>query len=423
MSHHHTQKPRYNTVERHEQHNAEKIGLSLLLAFGLALIAIICNFFFEFLGTYKSEINAALYWVAIIAIIAIGSCLIFTAIYYCSMLWLNFDMKRSKTAHIKEKLRTETINNRLADSTQLQMNQGLVYLSEQETEYGKVKFKSLPSRRSPRIENENHKYLPESEPENNAIKNTLLDDISNQQRLLLVGGQGTGKTTLLQHIAHQRDKTTLILILDSHNTPKKWAANFRVIGNGRDYDAIQNELEKLVKLMDYRYKELASGKVSEGSHSTITVISDEWTTLSKNLNNLDKLLLPLLTESRKVCIDFILATHSETAQSLGIKGMYDLKDNFDSILRLKNKNGIRLVEIGKNTYNHSGAFINDFVTNKINLDDILNQDSIIIDAFNKLKSEDNFSWNKLSKLIYEGKSNGRYIAKIRSVLDSHGIAY
>jgi hypothetical protein len=54
MSYHHTytQKPRYNSVERHEQHNAEKIGLSLLLTFGLALIAILCNFFFEFLDSY-----------------------------------------------------------------------------------------------------------------------------------------------------------------------------------------------------------------------------------------------------------------------------------------------------------------------------------------------------------------------------------
>ena len=118
-------------MERHEQHNAEKIGLSLLLTFGLALIAILCNFFFEFLETYKSDLNTALYWISMTVIIAIGSCLLFTAIYYGSMLWLNFEMKRTKTAHFREKLRTETINNRLADATQRQMEQGIVDTYEQ----------------------------------------------------------------------------------------------------------------------------------------------------------------------------------------------------------------------------------------------------------------------------------------------------
>jgi hypothetical protein len=50
--------------------------------------------------------------------------------------------------------------------------------------------------------------------------------------------------------------------------------------------------------MDSRYKELASGKVGERQHELITVISDEWTTVSKHIQNLNRYLLPLLTESR-----------------------------------------------------------------------------------------------------------------------------
>ena len=417
-------------MERHEQHNAEKIALSLLLTFGLALIAILCKFFLDFLDTYKSELNTALYYIAMLTIVAISTCLVFTAIYYCSMLWLNFEMKRSKTAHIKEKLKTETINNRLADSTQRQMDQGIVYLSEQETEYGKVKFKSLPTQRSLRVEKQDHQYFPEPEPEK-VIKNTLLADISTQQRLLLVGGQGTGKTTLLQHIANQRDKTSLVLILDSHNTPSKWASHYRVIGNGRDYEAIQQELEKLVQLMDARYKELASGKVGERRHDLITVISDEWTTLSKNLKNLDALLLPLLTESRKVGIDFILATHSETAQSLGIKGMYDLKDNFDSILRLKNIKGERLVDVDDGldltTYHHPGSFSQLLKSNSNNkLDSILDKNLMkeqgIVDTYEQLKASGEFTWNKFTLAIYN-KKGGHYVNQLKAVLNAHEIAY
>ena len=99
--------------------------------------------------------------------------------------------------------------------------------------------------------------------------------------------------------------------------------------------------------MDARYKEYATGKVKERQHDLITVISDEWTTLSENINNLDSYLLPLLTESRKVGIDFIIACHSETAGSLGLKGRFDLKKNFDAVLRLKNVCGNRLINLDK----------------------------------------------------------------------------
>lgn len=430
LSHTYTQKPRYNSVEHEEKHNAEKIALCLLLTFGLALIAILCNFFFEFLNTYKEELNTAIFYVAMLVIIAIGSCLVFTAFYYCSMLWLNFSIKRSKTAHIKEKLRAETINNRLADATQRQMDQGLVYLAEQETEHGKVKFKNLPSRRSQPIPPD-YKYFPKENEPNKAdkaeIKNNLLPNIK-QQRLLIVGGQGTGKTTLLKHIAAERNKTSLILILDSHNTPDKWCSYYRIVGHGRDYKAIKEELTKLVQVMDYRYKELASGKVKEGAHEIITVISDEWTTLSKNVTNLDELLIPLLTESRKVGINFILATHSETAQSLGIKGAYDLKNNFDAILRLKNINGERLVDVdhGNNitTYYHPGNFKEKIYKSKGEINSILDKDSIeenkIIETYYKLKEMNCFSLNKLSLEIY-GKKGGHYTKQLKEVLKQNNI--
>jgi hypothetical protein len=269
------------------------------------------------------------------------------------------------------------------------------------------------------------------EPE---IKTTLLNDIEQCQRLLLVGGQNSGKTTLLKHIARQRSSAGSVLVLDSHNTLGKWSSDYRIVGHGRDYNAIETELKNLVAVMDSRYKELASDKIKEREHELITVISDEWTTVSKNIDNLDCYLLPLLTESRKVGIDLILATHSQTAESLGLKGKADLKTAFDAVLILKNISGKRLIDLynGESiiNYHHCGAFIENRYAIKPSpqftktLDSILSKDLIlerkIIDTYHELINSNSFSWNKLSKAIY-GNSNGAKVAELKRILESHGI--
>ena len=234
-----------------------------------------------------------------------------------------------------------------------------------------------------------------------------------------------------------------MLILDSHNTIGKWANHYRIVGHGRDYSAIETELKNLVEMMDGRYKELANGKIKERGHDLITVISDEFTTIAENIKNLDSVLLPLLTESRKVGIDFIVACHSETASSLGLKGRFDLKKNFDAVLRLKNISGKRLIDLDNGesiiNYHHVGQFINNaavnyqthFVSNDFNakLELILNNPVIkddlileqqIIDKYYQLINSNSFSLSKLAKEIH-GNSNGRYIAQIKQVLSSRGI--
>lgn len=415
------------SITRHESHNIEKIGLCLLLIFGMSLIALTCNFFYEFLGTYKEELNTTLFTFAMIATGLIALLLLAWVIFIIAMLWLRVQDKRAENAHNREKLNHETINNRLVDATQRQLDNGLIYLSEQTTEYGKVKFKSLSSR--PEVKTPPLALSPVLELPD--IKNTLLDDIAPLQRLLIIGGQNTGKTTLLKHIAKQREQNSDVLIIDSHNTQGKWNNNYRIVGHGRDYKAIEIELNSLVSLMDSRYKELASGKVKEREHSIITVISDEWTTVSKNLNNLDAVLLPLLTESRKVGIDFILATHSETAQSLGIKGAYDLKNNFDATLKLSLENKKRFVHIGENKYHHCGAFIdsnNQAKEPSFNdsldaiLDPVAIKEQAIIQIFNQLKADNTFSWNKLSKAIY-GYTNQKKIDALKQALTANSISF
>lgn len=228
MSYHpsYTQSPT-RTVQRHESHNFEKIGLCLLLAFGLTLIAIACHFFYEFLSTYKKELNTTLYVFALLVTALGGLLLLAFVLFIISMLWLKVQEKRAQNANINETFRAKNINNRLADAIEQQINDGLIYLSEQVSEQGKVKFKSLStSRSSSRKETEHSPILALPD-----IKNSLLVDLMDCQRLLLTGGSGAGKTSVLLHIAQERVSKGELLILDSNGFKGKWG-NHRVVGLG-----------------------------------------------------------------------------------------------------------------------------------------------------------------------------------------------
>lgn len=269
------------------------------------------------------------------------------------------------------------------------------------------------------------------------VPRDLLADIKPLQRMLIVGGQNAGKTTLLKHIAAAKSQQGGVLILDSHNYVGKWEEAYRVVGHGRDYAAIETELKKLVSLMDKRYKEYATGEIGERQHELITVISDEWTTIAENINSLDQLLTPLLTESRKVGIDFIVACHSETAGSLGLKGRFDLKKNFDAVLRLQNSGGVRTVKLDNwesvTEYHHPGAYqerevsilkgsqvFDDIISQTISPENV--EEIAILDAHAELADDKgNFSKRQLSQKVWgAGKFGGPYNAIIDRVLEKHG---
>ena len=369
--------------------------------------------------------------VAIVVLIAA-----FTAYAVCLMM-IHIESRRAAQNQ-------QAQNNRPYSTTATQIAAGHVYLSEQRTEQGIIKFKHLPKHAKAKPEPHTEPALSLPEPQTLAeIKTTLLSDISDYQRLLIVGGQNSGKTTLLKHIAQQRRAAGSVLILDSHNTAGKWARDYRIVGHGRDYSAIETELKNLVAVMDSRYKELASGKVGERQHELITVISDEWTTVSKHIQNLDNYLLPLLTESRKVGIDLMLATHSQTAESLGLKGKADLKTAFDATLFLKNINGKRMCDLDNgesiNVYHHCGDFIdstinhysnysNNEFSNKLDsilnnplIDDDLIKEQLTLKTYHELIKSNAYSLSKLTKLVY-GNSNGRNIGKVKGFLEGSGIA-
>ncbi len=411
----------------------QKIALAAVLLFALMITGIAGNFVYGFIQTYKAELTTGLFYLCGVLGLATVILIASATAYAVCMLWLRVESSRAENALKMQNIHTITAANELHAATIRQLDKGQIYLTEQRNHDGMVKFKALPKHQT------KPKELPR-EPETAAPavmalpqpKTTLLSDIEPLQRLLIVGGQNSGKTTLLKHIAHQRSRAGDVLILDSHNHAGKWNDNFRIVGHGRNYQAIETELKNLVAVMDARYKEFATGKVREREHDLITVISDEWTTIAENLSNLDGVLLPLLTESRKVGIDFIIACHSETASSLGLKGRFDLKKNFDAILRLKNYSGNRVIHLDNGEtieeYQHCGMFKENPKLQTFNksLDKILSPDAIkeqsILDCYNELISSNSFSWNKLALMVY-GKKGGHYTGELKAVLNAHNIHF
>lgn len=160
------------------------------------------------------------------------------------------------------------------------------------------------------------------------------------QRLLIVGASDAGKTTLVQHVLGQREN---VLVVDPHATRGKWG-EARVIGAGRNYEAIGRTLDGLVGMMDRRYQELDRGDVAEGEHPRCTVVVDEWRAITRNVKDAGERLSTLLTEARKVNMDLIVATHSANVKALGIEGEGDLRDGF-TVVRIKREGEQRVATI------------------------------------------------------------------------------
>jgi hypothetical protein len=169
----------------------------------------------------------------------------------------------------------------------------------------------------------------------------LLTALDNAQRTLIVGASNSGKTTLLQHIISRRRGQ--VVVIDPHSFPNKWPVE-KVIGIGRDYEAIAETLTGLVRLMSQRYDEIGKGEVAEGQHPPITIVIDEWRAIVQHVDSAGEAIKTLLTESRKAAMSVFVATHSDRAKPLGLEGEYDLKDGF-SIVHLFWEGGRHLATI------------------------------------------------------------------------------
>ncbi len=244
----------------------------------------------------------------------------------------------------------------------------------------------------------------------------LLSVLDNEQRVLIKGVSNAGKTNLLQWIAARHQMSNhKILVIDPHSSPDKWPG-CKVVGLGSNHDEIAIALDKLIDLMKSRYEDIAEGSVREGEHSKLTIIVDEWMSIAYECINAKKVMVKLLTQSRKAAFSVFVGTHSDRVASLGLDGKGDLRDGF-CLVRLSIINGQRQATIdygsGELETVLPGQFIGNSQNNDfVNLDVKSNRTEATILELNSQGK----SLNEISRRLNNGQSGGNQVEKIKRVL-------
>jgi len=160
---------------------------------------------------------------------------------------------------------------------------------------------------------------PEPEP--------LLPVLQTLDRILIIGGQGAGKTSLLNWLVEQKLADAHVMILDSHASPFDWPEYAQVVGLGRDYAAIDAAFDAYIAELDRRYKLRATGEQLDFDKRIM--VADELFAMNANVDVKNRL-KTLLTEARKVNMGVILAGHSERAANIGLDGSKDLLNGYQA---------------------------------------------------------------------------------------------
>jgi hypothetical protein len=284
---------------------------------------------------------------------------------------------------------------------------------------------------------------------------TLFDVLRQRDRILIIGGMGSGKSELLKWLCWERAEQGELIILDSHAAPDTWSCG-EVIGLGRDYASIENAVRSVCAEQDRRYQQRAAG--TQKKFPQMCMVIDEMSILNM-FADLSGEFKSLLCECRKVNIKLIIGGQSDRANAMGLRGNYDLMQGFDCICQLNIDESGRhfgTVKIGnaQKNYPHPGIFPevsqchSDFFTRNLqkhpadHLHDSMTylppgtgEQPVVIEKKNPSQVydsheekkicrmyRDGFSLNEIVRVVWEKQSNGRYTKQIKTVLEKYGMA-
>jgi hypothetical protein len=163
-------------------------------------------------------------------------------------------------------------------------------------------------------------------PETAAIASPEFSDIRkalSKPHMLILGETGAGKSTLVKYLVSQSSASAIVL--DPHASANDWKG-MTVIGAGREYQEIGEEVNRLVKLMDDRYKARKKGQLN---FVPLLVIIDEFPAIAAALGkSFTEAILLLVREARKIGIKLIILSIGSEVKSLGIEGQGSIRECF-----------------------------------------------------------------------------------------------
>lgn len=148
--------------------------------------------------------------------------------------------------------------------------------------------------------------------------------------VLVAGETGSGKSSAMVEVLRARAGA---VVLDPHWNGRDWGGA-RVIGGGRDFDAIRAYMDEMRRMLKERYEAREGGRTE---FTPLTVAVDEMPAIVGALGrDIEATWREWLREGRKVGLFLVLATQSTRVRTLGIEGEKDLLENFTYVLVLGN---------------------------------------------------------------------------------------
>ncbi|RJR12438.1 hypothetical protein C4588_02045 [Candidatus Parcubacteria bacterium] len=128
--------------------------------------------------------------------------------------------------------------------------------------------------------------------------------------MLIVGPSGSGKTTVANWEIDNFPPNTTVYALDPHEKFNTWSPRATVIGNGRNFEGIDQKMGYLLDIMDKRY----SGNQTQ--FEKVLIVADEWLSILDNCKRAQEFFKLIGSEARKVNMHLIIMTISATVDDL-----------------------------------------------------------------------------------------------------------
>ncbi len=140
-------------------------------------------------------------------------------------------------------------------------------------------------------------------------------DLMGYPSILIYGAQGAGKTsTAAWLIRERRLRGHQIKILDPHRAYGQWDG-LECVGDGMDYDAINDKLQAFTEEIKKRYKVRA--KTPNYKPPKLTLVCDEFTQWAKKCSHSATFFEESLTDIRKINLHVLFISHARTLTGLG----------------------------------------------------------------------------------------------------------
>lgn len=140
-------------------------------------------------------------------------------------------------------------------------------------------------------------------------------DLMGYPSILIYGAPGAGKTSTAAWLIRERiNAGHQVKMLDPHREYGQWEG-LECIGDGMDYDAINDELKAFTDEIKRRYK--ARLKTPNYNPPKLTVVCDEFTQWAKKCSHSATFFEECLSDIRKINLHVLFISHGRTLITLG----------------------------------------------------------------------------------------------------------